>query len=188
MVKVWRNNEESKMKVLELFEDQTIPQLKQSIERGFPDTKKRQHAVGEVRVVDNRYTPFTSASVLRVDSHVASNSGRRYNQFVDLENVSYDLHSAEGNVPVSATDHHEYYIKPVELNTTNVKVFCNCKDYQMRFAFYNIQNNCHIGPPPKQYSKVAGSDRGPVNPLKVPGLCKHLIKVVNILKQDGIVY
>jgi hypothetical protein len=175
------------MKLSELFEDQTYPQLTQSIERGFPNTQKRQLATGEVRVADNRFTPFTNAKVLRVDSHVASNSGRRYNQFVDLRNVVYETHANETNVPVSATDHSEYHIQPVELNTTNVGVYCNCPDYQMRFAHYNIQNNCHIGPPPKNYTRKT-QNRPEVNPQHVPGLCKHLIKVVNKMKGDGLVY
>ncbi len=174
------------MKVSELFEDRTIPQLQRDIEVGFPNTKKRQHATNEVRVSNLTYTPFTNQKVLRIEGHTNSNSGNTYNQFIDLHNVNYEYGGNENNVPIESTDNHEYYIQPIELNTTNVKVFCECSDYQHRFANFNIANQCHIGPPPAKYVRKPDSKRGPVNPLRVPGFCKHLIRIVNNLKTDGL--
>jgi hypothetical protein len=174
------------MKLFELFEDHTIPQLQTSIEQGFPNTKKRQHATGEVRVTNNTYTPFTNQKVLRVEAHTQSNSGEQYNQFIDLRNITYEYSSNSSNVPIEAVDNHEYYVQPIQLNTTNVGVFCTCPDYQMRFAAYNMQNNCHIGPPPARYVRKT-ENRPEVNPDHVPGMCKHLLKVTDQLRQDGIV-
>ncbi len=176
------------MKLKELFEDQTIPQLRRSIEVGFPHTKKRQHVVGTVRINNMAYYPLTANKMIRITADTTtSDTGGRHKQFLDLRNIVYDYADTDDNVVIADTTGKEYFVQPIALNVTNVGVFCDCPDYQLRFANFNIQNNAHVGPRPKPYTKVPGSNRGPVNPMKVPGMCKHILKVVENLKQDGVV-
>ena len=89
------------------------------------------------------------------------------------------------NVKITSSDGTEHSITPVTLNVTNVGCYCECSDYQHRFAHFNIQNGCHIGPPPQDYIRKTDT-RPEVNPLHVPGLCKHLLKVVETLQEKRI--
>lgn len=173
------------MKLHELFEDATIPELRRNIETGFPNTKKRQHATNEVRVNNLQYTPVLQGGLLRVNSKTSTNNGNQHTQILDLRNISFEGQPTDLNVTFMARDNRDYYMRPVQLNTTNVGVFCDCDDYIMRFANYNIQNNCHVGPKPHPYVRKT-DDRPSVNPGKVPGLCKHLLRVVDDLKRYGL--
>ncbi len=172
------------MKVQELFEDATIPQLQQSIQRGFPDTKKRQHATNEVNTAAYQYLPVPRNDLLRVVSNTRSDNGNQYNQIIELRGVHYDVVQNDTHIPIKRGA-NTYYVRPVELNITNVGVSCTCPDYIMRFAHTNIANNCHIGPPPPNYVRKT-TDRPPVNPMHVPGMCKHLLSVVDELEGRGL--
>lgn len=172
------------MLLSELFEDATIPQLQQSIEQGFPDTKKRQHATNEVQVTAYQYIPRTNVKQLQVVSNTSSQSGGRYNQVIVLRDVQYDMAESATNVSIDRGG-KKFFVEPVPFNTTNVAVSCNCPDYIMRFAYTNAENNCHVGPLPKQYVRKT-TDRPSANPNHVPGMCKHLLKMSEDLQRTGL--
>ena len=167
-----------------LIEDATIPQLRQSIEQGFPDTKKRQHATNEVQVAAYQYIPKTRVNQLHVVSNTRSNGGGQYNQVIVLRDVHYDMADTATNISIDRGG-KKFYVEPVELNSTTVAVSCNCADYVMRFAHTNSANNCHVGQLPPPYTRKT-TTRPPVNPDNVPGLCKHLLKMVDDLKRTGL--
>lgn len=174
------------MKLIDIFEDQTIPQLRQSIERGFPNTKKRQHSTGEVRVLSLEYRPAPTQKAIQITTvSSTSGSGNQHNQTLMLKNAEFDSLGSGSNASFKAVDGKEYYIKPLPVNDTNVNVTCDCEDYIMRFAHYNDQNGCHLGPLPPNYVRKT-TTRPPVNPLKVPGMCKHLLKAVDDLRGYGL--
>ncbi|PPD55681.1 MAG: hypothetical protein CTY12_00045 [Methylotenera sp.] len=172
------------MLLSELFEDATIPQLQQSIEQGFPDTKKRQHATNEVQVAAYQYIPKTNVKLLQVVSNTNSQSGGRYNQVIVLRDVQYDMADSATNISIDRGG-KKFYVKPVAFNTTNVAVSCNCPDYIMRFAHTNAENNCHVGQLPPQYIRKT-TDRPSANPNHVPGMCKHLLKMTEDLQRTGL--
>lgn len=168
-----------------LAEDKTIPQLQQHIQQGFPNTKKRQHATHEVRITKLQYLPITNKEILRITANTTSTNGNPHKQILDLQNVNFQPPNSGNNVVIQDLGGHPHSITPVVLNINNVKVYCDCEDYQMRFAHYNIENNCHIGPPPAPYTRKTDT-RPEANPNHVPGLCKHLLAVVSDLKQQKV--
>lgn len=171
------------MKVCDILnEDSTYPELRQDIERGFPHTKKRQKALAEVRIQNIQYLPLRGYDLLRIISATKSNSGSTYKQFIDLRNVNFNASHSDMSTTFTAKDGNTITIDPIELNATNVGVNCNCKDYEMRFASFNIKDNSHIGPIPPKYVRKT-TDRPSVNPYNVQGVCKHIIKVIEELKK-----
>ena len=173
-----------KLSEIVVLEDQTIPQLHQSIRRGFPKTKKRQHVVHTVSITKLQYTPDTKQDKLTVISSTVTSDGQPHNQMMEVRNVNIQPPNSGNTSKIVDREGLEHSITPAKLNISNVGVFCDCEDYQFRFAQYNIQNNCHIGPNPQNYVKK--TDRPPVNPSRVPGMCKHIIKVSDELKDQGI--
>jgi hypothetical protein len=75
------------------------------------------------------------------------------------------------------------YMKPVEEGKTKVKVRCDCSDFRWRFAYYNAKHGALYGVAPPPYVKK--SDRPPVNPRELPGMCKHLMAAFNKMRSDG---
>ncbi|MGZ5486719.1 MAG: hypothetical protein ACXWFB_12570 [Nitrososphaeraceae archaeon] len=174
------------MKISDILnEDATIPELERNIEVGFPDTKKRQHATNEVQVTNLQYTPIPQSNFLRINSNSRSTNNNTHQQIIDLRTIQFDKIDNEQNVSFEARNGTKYFVHPVELSATTVGVFCDCEDYMMRFANFNIQNNCHVGPTPRPYTRKT-DNRPPVNPSKVPGMCKHLIKLADQLEQFGL--
>jgi len=168
-----------------LIETKNIPQLRRHIEQGFPDTKKRQHITHEVKITKLQYIPITYNNILRIQSESLTDGGNVHKQLMDIVNVTFQPPNSENTVGVTDELGRERFVTPVELNVHNVKVNCDCKDYEFRFANFNIQNKCHLGPPPPPYVRKT-TTRPEVNPMKVPGMCKHLLRVTEDMQKQGI--
>ena len=98
-----------------------------------------------------------------------------------------DYEDTKGNATVTftAANGNEYHVKSISLATSNVKVSCTCMDFRWRFAMYNNKDKSLLGNPPKSYTNK--TKRKPGNPGKVPGVCKHIMKLVIAAKQTKLV-
>lgn len=173
------------MKLADLFEKQTIPQLQQSVITGFPRTKKRQHDVSSVDVDNITYTPFRYKSTqrLRVNCNTSTDAGNVHKVIIELRNV--ECNSVDG-VSIPSTDNRSLVVAPVALNNTYVGVSCDCPDYIFRFATHNIKNDCHVGPIPPTYIRKT-TTKPEANPRKIPGMCKHIMRSVEEIKKVGLI-
>lgn len=167
----------------QLNEMSTTTKLRNNIETSFPSTKKRQHATNEVQVTSLEFIPYIGTKMLHVRSTTTSN-GHEYKQAIQFLNTVF------GNDPnqtsVQALDGQEFRVQPISLINQNVKVRCNCLDFYYRFAHYNHQDKSIVGRAPLPYQRKT-QDRPEVNPDHVPGMCKHLLKVVETLRSMRIV-
>jgi hypothetical protein len=75
------------------------------------------------------------------------------------------------------------YMKPLVEGKTKVKVRCDCSDFRWRFAYYDAKINALYGAAPPPYVKK--SNRPPVNPKGIPGVCKHIMAAFNKMRQEG---
>ena len=167
-----------------LDEDSTYPDLYTNIQRGFPNTTKRQHATGPVVVQNTQYTPYAANGGLQINSEVRS-GGNLYTPVIQLLNVDFQQNDEPTNVTFKATNDQDYHVVPVRLTDHNVKVRCNCLDFYHRFAVWNHADNSLFGPKPPPYQRKT-TDRPEVNPQRVPGFCKHLIKLFQELEHEGL--
>lgn len=171
--------------VQQLEEASTVTGLEQNITTAFPNTTKRQHATGEVAVQNIQYIPYIGTKMLHVKSSTSSN-GHQYQQVIQFNNVVFEPSDTEENATFTATDGTETHAQPLDLNALNVKVRCNCLDFYHRFANYNAQDKSLVGKAPPVYVRKT-TTRPPVNPMRVPGMCKHLLKVVDELQKNGLI-
>ena len=104
---------------------------------------------------------------------------------LSLKQIIFEPEDAASNTTFRGADNNEYHIQPIPLNGSNVRVRCNCLDFYYRFAAWNAGDNSLQGRPAPPYNPKG--ERPPVNPTRVPGVCKHVIKVVDRLKQGRIV-
>lgn len=80
-----------------------------------------------------------------------------------------------------------YLEEPITINNP-VRVSCSCSDYHYTIAWYNDSSGAHLGTSPAPYPNRSGTGSKPVrNTGKNPGLCKHLMVVVMLLMNGGII-
>ena len=151
----------------------------------FLTTKKRQLATDPVMIQSSTTVPLVSAKMLEIKS-IAISNGERYNVTIQFEGVQYEEVDTQQNVTFTGPDNEDYHIKHIELKRKNVKVRCDCLDFYHRFAAHNTRDKSLYGTPPPPYTPK--TDRPSDNPRQVPGVCKHIIKTVESLKQSGLVH
>lgn len=169
----------------QLSEDSTEDQLDTNIRAAWPNTTKRQNATNEVVINNIQYIPYIGTKFLHVKSTSQSN-GHAYHQAMQFMKVVFEPEDTEENVTDIATDGTEFHCQPIELANHNCKVRCSCLDFYYRFAFHNSGDNSIVGRAPPLYHRKT-TNRPPANPSAVPGLCKHLLKLVEILQGSGLV-
>lgn len=178
--------EEKKLQQEEqLDEVSSAPELDTNIRSAWPNTRKRHNATGEVTVANIQYIPYIGMKMLHVKASTVSN-GHAYNQAIQFQRVFFDPTDTPENATFKASDGEDYHIRPLDLAAHNVKVRCNCLDFHFRFANYNAEDKSLVGKPPPPYQRKT-LNRPPVNPDQVPGMCKHLLKVVQTLQQYGLI-
>lgn len=168
----------------ELFEQSTYTGLERNVLNFIPVSKKRQHAVDPVRINSIELLPFIGTKNLNVNT-IAASDGTNYSPKIIFNNVEFEEEDTNENVTFTGSDGNEYHMKHIDLNQNTLRVRCDCLDFYWRFAAFNAKDKSLIGKGPTPYQRV--SNRGPVNPQEVPGVCKHLIAAVKAMKHSGIV-
>lgn len=170
-----------------LTEDETFSNLRQNIQRGFPFVKKRQYATDLVRITSLELVPFVQMKTLMVKAVAHSGeSNKEYDVKLLFKNVKYQDQPSDKNITFTAEDKKTYNIIPISLATNTVRVKCTCLDFYFRFTVWNHNKGALIGKPPKPYVRKT-TTYPPVNPQKVPGICKHILKTVDALLHAKIV-
>lgn len=143
----------------------------------------REERAPKVNVINTFFIPSISDETLLVKSET---KGKYFNYTTKIKfnNVKYVEFDDENAVKILGVDNNFYYINKLSSKNNEIKVNCTCLDFFYRFAAWNASKDALDGDPPEPYIKK--TDREPVNPTKSPGACKHILKLVNNLKNDGI--
>lgn len=143
---------------------------------------ERTEKSGQVQLNNLTYIPMANNALLKIGSNTTSNNGHDYWTTLVFDNVNY-LEAEEPNAfSFTGSDNTEYFIQRVPVNT-NVKVNCSCLDFHYRFAVWNNKFRALDGQPPPPYVKK--TQRPPVNPTQSPGVCKHIMKMMNDLRAQN---
>lgn len=162
---------------MDIFEA-TLPELYQKSVLAFPNTTKRQYATDPIVIVEMRWLPFIGMKTLLVRG-VAKSEEKLYDAVILFKNVNYD----GKQVRLRASDLHEYTLNKIPVSSTNVLLRCNCPDFRWRFAWYDHLDKALYNKPPRKYESKGV--QGPANPLELPGMCKHLMKMVHTISETG---
>jgi hypothetical protein len=164
----------------QLTED-TIEDLKANIERGFPRTTKRQYSTDPVTIIQAAWYPYVGTKTLLVRGLADSEeSGKEYVCAVLFKQVQF---GDDGDVTITANNGEEYTFTHLDPSVNDIAVRCQCPDFRWRFAWYNKPTKALFGPLPSPYQSKGL--RPPVNPMQVPGMCKHLLKLMIALQGSG---
>lgn len=164
-----------------LMETSTIGQLR-STSKVFFDTPREQFSK-RVQVTDVQFVPAVSDGTLTVKAKTRTDN-HSYDTSITFEKVKYVNEGRNYAVPFTAVDGQEYLIMPLRKMREYVKVRCTCMDFYWRFATWNHKNKSLMGAPPDPYIKK--TNRPPVNPDKVPGACKHIMRLADEISKQQI--
>ena len=160
----------------------SLSNLKNNVSRNFG--KDRETRSNRIQVSNYQAIPSVGDRTLLLKARIVGEEAN-YQVQIRFVNVAFANEQAAGFVPVQAMDGKEYYVKQFTLAQTQARVKCNCLDFYYRFSVWNHSRKSLEGDPPPPYVKK--TDMPPVNPAKVPGACKHIIKMMTFLRGEGLV-
>ena len=168
-----------------LLQESNLQNLYASTVQAFPQTTKRQHAIDPIKIVELNWTPFLGVNTLFVKA-LAQNgeNGKEYNPMILFKGVEYHNSKDHQNwVEIVASNGSHYVFEQIG-RQNEVLVRCNCADFKWRFNYFDYVDNSLYGRVRKKYE--ANVNPGSSNPLEMPGMCKHLIKLIQSLNHAGI--
>jgi len=165
--------------------ESNLEELYSDTVRAFPRTTKRQHSIDEIAILSLSVTPYRGVRTLFVKG-LAKNeeNGREYNPIILFKDVRYKSSNDRHNwAEITASDGRRYFFE--KLNDQNhVVLRCNCKDFFWRWNYTDRLDKSLYGSVRKKYE--AKERPGSSNPLELPGMCKHLIKLAKSLTDADI--
>lgn len=167
-------------RILQALQELSVGDLERDTIRGFPGTTKRQFATQPVRIVEMRLTPYEPSGKLLAEA-TANNEGRLYNPQILFAEVVYEQEDTPQNITFTGSDNEPHHIQQIQFANNNAQVRCNCLDFHYRFAQYDARNDALYGNPPPPYQRRTDT-RPPANPLGVPGICKHVLVLIDELQ------
>lgn len=138
----------------------------------------RKQSSTKVQIARTIFIPSVDDETLEVRATTNSKE-QKYRTSMLFDEIEWVDEPGAKVATIIGSDNTEYYLTRIPLNNVDVMVKCTCLDFYYRFAVWNHKDQSLIGKPPPPYIKT--TDRPPVNPKRVPGVCKHLIKLLDTL-------
>jgi hypothetical protein len=167
----------TKIILLELSYDTLLSNTRSNFDSGRDDRS------GRVKIVNTVFVPAPGSDELQIEGQ-ARTANSSYNTRAIFENVIFKNDPDQNTASIIATDGEEYHFNRINKGRSDIKVSCSCLDFYYRFAAFNHKANALASEPPKPYVKK--TDRAPVNPNEVPGVCKHIIRLVEELEKSDL--
>lgn len=166
------------------FCESTLSGLFQSAVDAFPNTTRRQHVVAPIKISNLQIIPFVGMKTLFLKVS-AFNEGREYNPIILIKRMHYQDAPGKGIAEIAASDGQTYYMKRPILSGDDVLLRCKCADFFWRFNYFDHLDRSLYSRKRRPY--VALHNPGSANPLKMPGMCKHIMKMMEVLVNTGII-
>lgn len=171
-----------------LIDDNTIllelslSNLRNNVSRNFGADRIRRS--NRIKVANYQAIPSVGDRSILFKANIVGEEAK-YIVSVRFTNVSFSNDPQPDYAEIKAMDGMTYHMKKVTASQTQAKVKCNCLDFYYRFSVWNHSKNSLEGDPPPPYVKK--TDMPPVNPNRVPGACKHVIKMIDFLRGEQII-
>lgn len=143
---------------------------------------ERKDKSSKVQINNMIFIPMVQSRGLKIGANTTSNNGHDYWSTMVFTNIVYVQEKETSDYEFKGNDNNTYIMERVPKNT-QVRVSCSCLDFYYRFAVWDNQHKALDGNPPPPY--VRKGNHPPVNPFKTPGLCKHIIALVDKLQSEN---
>lgn len=168
--------------LLELTYNQLLSQTKRG--QTIKDSPREQNS-NKVQVQQINLIPSLQEKTLTAKA-MTRGKDKTYETVIVFSGVQFFNEGGHGRQEFQAADGTSYFIEPIRPYKSNVKVRCTCLDFYFRFSVWDQRDDALTGEPPEPYKRKTDT-YPPVNPQKVSGLCKHIIKLTTQLRQERII-
>lgn len=161
----------------------TLNQLSNNTKKAFPNRFGPRMKEAKTRVSKLVITPFVGTKILSIRGDVQGVAEKKiYKVIVTFQNIEFsDTRDQTHWIRVKVSPRKWVYMAP--LNPKNVvQVRCSCLDFYFTFAYWDWGVGSLYGRKPKPYKRKTTTypER---NPTHTPGLCKHLLAVIDRVKR-----
>lgn len=139
----------------------------------------------KVQIQQVNLIPSLSDKTLTVKAQTRT-TNKTYETIISFQKVQYFNEGGHGRQEIQVVDGTTMFIEPVRPYKSDVQVRCGCLDFYYRFSVWDQRDKALSGDPPEPYQRRTDT-HPPVNPQKVSGVCKHIISLVDYLKQERII-
>ena len=137
-----------------------------------------------VKIVKVGAVPSTKS--VRFDAEAYGSN--KYDVTITFYRVNFSQEKdSEFNIPVD-TNEGRYFIRKLSMSKNPVKVFCSCPWFRFACEWYLADHgSLAVARKKRPYQRKKGSKRKPVNPSKLPCICKHIyglseeLRLINVL-------
>lgn len=157
-----------------LLERMSVNQLTSNTNIFF-DTPRKANSTN-VQVTDVNLIPSVDSKTLLVKAKTRSKNST-YETKIFFTDVKFVQPGSLNSVEFMAVDGQKYAVKSLKRGQSDCKVSCTCPDFYYMFSVWNDDKEALEGPTPEPYIKK--TDSPPRNPQRVPGVCKHLMKLAD---------
>jgi hypothetical protein len=164
-----------------MFIESSIIDLYDNSVEAFPKTTKRQYAIDPIKIVKFDWIPFVGVKTLFIKSY-AKNESKEYNSIILIKNINYSENLKSNFFELNASNGKKYFLEKISINENDVLLRCNCPDFKWRFKHFNKLDKSLFGKDGKKYEAILRP--GTANPKELSGMCKHLMKMVKVLKES----
>lgn len=136
--------------------------LHTSTVEAFPKTTKRQNIVNTVKIKEVKTIPYLGVRTFFAKG-ITENNHKPIILFKNVEFIDE---------------------KPTNLSLDGeVIVRCSCEDFHWRFNYFDYKDKSLYGSVRKKYE--AKHNPGSANPHKLPGMCKHIMKLMDEIENGS---
>jgi len=165
-----------------IFIESSLDDLFRSTVSAYPKTQRRQYATDTINIANIVLRPFLGMRTLFVKA-LAQNEGREYSPIIVFKNVQYHQNQDPNLIKITENG-NEYFFESLSMDT-DVILRCNCQDFYWRFNYYDHVDNSLYGRKRAEYEALIRP--GTANPQEMPGMCKHLIKLTDAMRDNNII-
>lgn len=167
---------------MERFIETSLSRLYSNTVKAFPSSTARQNSVDEVKIEHLQWVPFRGMGTLFVKGQARRDESKN-EPIIVFKGVGYG-DRGRGMVELVASNGETVFLKPLSLESTDVLVRCTCKDFHWRMTHFNKLDGSLFGRDRRKYEAMFRP--GSSNPMKLAGVCKHLIKMSGVLAESSI--
>ena len=160
--------------------------------KGALKLRKKEPKFKNLKIAKLRIVPQVNKESFFINTWVTGSTGSiQYKTSIMFEDITSErLNRGEkclkGFMKIRSPKKKLYCVEKPTMSKTKVKVRCSCEDFFFTYAFWNKGKDGLYGGPLKPYKRKT-TDRPERNPKHVPGMCKHLFKLVDELRVNKVI-
>lgn len=159
-----------------------------SLERSTKRLRSKQNRIGSVQLLEINPLSTNKQVIIKSQVFAMTPGAFPYQQTLVFSGVDFvEKKDKEHPLPVTLRNGNLVFAEELNSQTHPMQLRCSCPDFKWTWAWFDAKEKVLVGKRPEPYvRKTPPPPEGlPFrNPIKVPGMCKHLIGVVDKLENN----